>query len=87
LNDSGSTPALAAPPRAAALPKPAPKIEEPVPEEEEEEEAPAPKKVKAKAKAEPAVEEEPVVRKAAAAPTIPASKSLASIAANWDTDD
>jgi len=87
LNDSGGVPALAAPPRAAALPKPAPKVEEPVPEEEEEEEAPAPKKVKAKAKAEPVVEEEPVVRKAAAAPTIPASKSLASIAANWDTDD
>lgn len=59
----------------------------------EEEEAPAPKpKTKAKAKAvEPEEEEapavEPTVRKAAEAPALPARKALASVVANWDTDD
>lgn len=60
---------------------------------EVEEEAPAPKpKAKAKAKAaEPDEEEapavEPTVRKAAEAPALPARKALASVVANWDTDD
>lgn len=45
-------------------------------------------KAKAKAKAEEAPsDEEPSVRKAAETPTIPASKGVASLVAQWDTDD
>lgn len=63
-------------------------IAAPVQQEEAEEEV---AKVKPKAKAKPKVEEpedeEPVVRKAAETPTIPARKGMASIVAEWDTDD
>lgn len=51
---------------------------------EPEEEAPKAKR-KAKTKAEEA--DEPVVRKTAEAPTLPPSKAMASIVAEWDTDD
>jgi hypothetical protein len=74
----------------APAPVVVPKLAAPVEDtEEDEEEAPKPK---AKAKAKPRVEEpedteEPVVRKTAEAPSIPASKGMASIVAAWDTDD
>jgi len=67
---------------------PAARIAAPVQQEEAEEEAPKPKvKAKAKPKVEEPEDEEPVVRKAAETPTIPARKGMASIVAEWDTDD
>ena len=76
---NSKTPATAAP---------AARIAAPVQQEEAEEEAPKPKvKAKAKPKVEEPEDEEPVVRKAAETPTIPARKGMASIVAEWDTDD
>jgi hypothetical protein len=87
LNDSGSAGSLPPPSRSPALAKPAQKAVEQEADADEVDTPPPPKKTKAKAKAEATVEEEPVVRKAAQPATLPASKSLASIAEAWDTDD
>ena len=67
---------------------PVARIAAPIQQEEAEEEAPKPKaKAKAKPKVEEPEDEEPVVRKTAETPTIPARKGMASIVAEWDTDD
>jgi hypothetical protein len=67
---------------------PVAQIAAPVKQEEAEEEVAKPKvKTKAKPKVEEPEDEEPVVRKAAETPTIPARKGMASIVAEWDTDD
>jgi len=82
--------AAIAPPKysSQALPE-TPALAAPAPVADEEDEALAPPVKAKKAKAAPVAddEDEPVVRKQAEAPKAPERKPLASVVADWDTDD
>lgn len=84
-----ATAAVAAPKFSSQARPETPALAAPAPVADEEDEAPAaPVKAK-KAKAAPVAddEDEPVVRKQAEAPKAPERKPLASVVADWDTDD